>query len=123
MSQFNNVMEVFKLLDKSNCRRCNEKTCLAFAAAVYKGKKQINECPLVSDEVSADYGVRKNQADLYQEDLENTIKKIKDKLSKVDLETVADSIGGSFDGGRLKLQIMGKNFCVDTEGISIPIST
>lgn len=116
MLQFNNVMEVFKLLDKSNCRKCNEKTCLAFAAAVYKGKKQINECPLISDEVAAEYGFRKNQADLYQEDLKNTVKKIKDELSKVDFDTVADKIGGSFDGDKLKMQIMGKIFSVDTEG-------
>ena len=33
MSQFNTVMDVFKLLEKSNCLKCNEKTCLAFAVA------------------------------------------------------------------------------------------
>ena len=38
-------MEIFTLLDKSNCRKCNEKTCLAFAAAVFQGRKDITECP------------------------------------------------------------------------------
>ena len=36
-----NAMEIFKLLDKSNCRDCGEKTCLAFAGAVYQGRKKI----------------------------------------------------------------------------------
>ncbi len=116
MLQFNNVMEVFKLLDKSNCRKCNEKTCLAFAAAVYKGKKQINECPVVSDKVASGYGIRKNQADLYQEELENTVKKFGEELSRIDFETAAERIGGVFDGNKLTLKIMGKNFSLDTDG-------
>ena len=41
MSQLTNPMEIFKLLDKSNCRECREATCLAFAAAVFKGQKQL----------------------------------------------------------------------------------
>ena len=33
-------MEIFKLLNGSNCRECNEKTCLAFAVAVFKEKNR-----------------------------------------------------------------------------------
>ena len=40
-----NAMEIFKLLDQSNCRECGEKTCLAFAGAVYQGRKKIQGCP------------------------------------------------------------------------------
>jgi len=36
MAQIKNAMEIFKLLEKSNCRECNEKTCLAFAGAVFQ---------------------------------------------------------------------------------------
>ncbi|MFO7667748.1 MAG: (Fe-S)-binding protein [Desulfobacterales bacterium] len=43
-------MEIFKLLEKSNCRECNEPTCLAFAAAVFKGQRQINECTRLDKE-------------------------------------------------------------------------
>ena len=32
MPQFKNAMEVFKLLDKSNCQECYVATCLAFSA-------------------------------------------------------------------------------------------
>jgi ArsR family metal-binding transcriptional regulator len=42
-------MEIYKLLNGSNCRECNEKTCLAFAVAVFKGKKpsmNIKQKPL-----------------------------------------------------------------------------
>ena len=45
MSQLNNPVEIFKLLNKTNCRDCGSATCLAFAAAVFKGQKRLNECP------------------------------------------------------------------------------
>ncbi len=116
MLQFNNVMEVLVLLNKSNCRKCNEKTCMAFAAAVYRGKKLIKDCPLVSDEIAARYGTWKKQVDLHEADLENAVNKIKKELLKIDFESVAAKIGATFDGNRLNLQIMGKSFSVDAEG-------
>ena len=38
MMEFPNAMEVFKLLNKSNCRKCNEQTCLAFASKIDLGR-------------------------------------------------------------------------------------
>ena len=38
-------MEIFQMLDQSNCRECGKKTCLAFAGAVFLGKKKLIECP------------------------------------------------------------------------------
>jgi len=116
MLHFRNVMEVLALLDKSNCRKCNEKTCLAFAAAVYKGKKHIGQCPLISPETAARYNLPEKQVNLYEQDLDRTVKKIKEELSKIDFAAVAELIGADFTGDRLTFQIMGKNFSVDTNG-------
>jgi ArsR family metal-binding transcriptional regulator len=49
-------MEIFKLLDKSNCRECRETTCLAFAAAVFKGQKQLDECPHLESDIVEQFG-------------------------------------------------------------------
>lgn len=35
MSHINNPMEIFKLLNGSNGRDCNEQICLVFAVAVF----------------------------------------------------------------------------------------
>ena len=40
-----NAMEIFRLLDKSNCQECGRKTCLAFAGAVFMSQKRLDECP------------------------------------------------------------------------------
>ncbi len=39
------LMEVLKLLPKTNCRQCNEPTCMVFAARVIEGSKDQDDCP------------------------------------------------------------------------------
>jgi len=42
------LIEILKLLPKSNCRQCGEPTCLVFAARVAEGAKGIDLCPPLS---------------------------------------------------------------------------
>jgi ArsR family metal-binding transcriptional regulator len=44
------LFEVFKLLPKTNCRRCGEATCLVFAARVIEGVKDHDDCPSLTGE-------------------------------------------------------------------------
>ncbi|WP_225877766.1 (Fe-S)-binding protein [Alkalibacter mobilis] len=41
------LYEIYNLLPKTNCRRCGYDTCLAFAAEVEKGTKQITACRVI----------------------------------------------------------------------------
>ena len=43
------VMDVFKLLPRTNCKACGQATCLAFAAAVSKGEAEPDLCPELAD--------------------------------------------------------------------------
>ena len=51
MPQPKHAMEIFQLLDKSNCRECGEKTCLAFAGSVYTGRRSLAECPKLTRKI------------------------------------------------------------------------
>lgn len=44
------LIEVLKLLPKSNCRKCSEPTCMVFAIRVVEGVKYGNDCPEISPE-------------------------------------------------------------------------
>lgn len=44
-------LDIFKKLPKTNCKKCNFPTCLAFAMQVAAGKTEISSCPDVSDDV------------------------------------------------------------------------
>jgi ArsR family metal-binding transcriptional regulator len=44
------TIEIFKLLPKTNCRKCGRLTCMAFASALAKGNADIDECPELFEE-------------------------------------------------------------------------
>jgi ArsR family metal-binding transcriptional regulator len=42
------VIEIFKLLPRTNCHACGEPTCLVFATLVAQGIKTAQDCPPIS---------------------------------------------------------------------------
>jgi len=44
------LMEILKLLPKTNCRECKEPTCLVFATRVVEGAKGPESCPALTSE-------------------------------------------------------------------------
>lgn len=44
------ALDIYKLLPKTNCKKCGSPTCLAFAMRLLTKKGSIEECPYVSDE-------------------------------------------------------------------------
>ena len=44
------LLEILKLLPKTNCRKCHEPTCMVFATRVVEGVKDGNDCPEISAE-------------------------------------------------------------------------
>lgn len=49
-------VQIFKLLPKTNCKKCGFPTCLAFAMKLAQGGADISACPDVSDEAKATLG-------------------------------------------------------------------
>jgi len=39
------ILEIFKRLPRTNCRKCNEPTCLVFATRLAEGVKAAADCP------------------------------------------------------------------------------
>ena len=116
MDQFKNPMEIFKLLDKSNCRKCNKPTCLAFAAAVFQGQKRLDECPLLDRKIIQRYGgVAVNQIPLEQMRTES-IENLKRKIATIDLRLSAQRLGAQFSNEKLTIKCLGKDFSVDVKG-------
>ena len=44
------VLEILKLLPKTNCRECGLPTCMVFATQMAEGGRSIDECPPLEDE-------------------------------------------------------------------------
>lgn len=116
MASFDNVMTVFKLLPKTNCKQCNDATCLAFAAAVFQGRKPLIDCPHLPPDVVARFGKKTSARKDPAAELEAALAPLKQSISETDLAAAARSVGADFANGRLTLRTLGKNFSVDEKG-------
>ncbi|MBT8341128.1 MAG: DUF3786 domain-containing protein [Desulfatitalea sp.] len=116
MHAFKTIMDVFKLLEKSNCRKCNEKTCLAFAAAVFTQKRPLSDCPRVPPETAQHYASRTQNQVRNDLEIERQIAQLRADLAKIDMAAAARRTAGTFDGAKLTVRIMGKKFGVDAAG-------
>ncbi|MHC5161486.1 MAG: (Fe-S)-binding protein [Planctomycetota bacterium] len=43
-------LDIFKLLPKTNCKKCGMPTCLAFAMQLAQKRAELDACPCVSEE-------------------------------------------------------------------------
>lgn len=116
MKRINNPMEIFKILPQTNCRDCNEKTCMAFAVAVFKNRKPLSACPHLSSEVLAEYGGDTQKPNTIDEDMTNAVDQLKSRIRGLDLAAAADRVNGKFNGSRLTIKVFGKDFAVDADG-------
>lgn len=110
-----NYLDLYKLLNKSNCRQCGLQTCMAFAHAVINGEKKIEDCPhldmtdaegLEGKLVSRDKGKEFNLS----------IEPFKKAVSEVDFSSVAEGLGVPIVDGKMIVKALGKDFLVSPDG-------
>ena len=116
MSKPKSAFEIFKLLDKSNCRECGEKTCLAFAGAVFLGNKKLQACPRLNREALGLFGCATDMKSGDDQSPEGSLDQLKSELADIDLSAAAERVGGRYDGRKLTLKVLGKDFSVDAQG-------
>jgi hypothetical protein len=117
MTQLNTTMDIFQLLDKSNCKKCNKPTCLAFAAAVFNGQKDLSECPQLSSDIIETYG-KKTPAEkpTPDQEREQAIEQLKKEVAAIDFPSAAKRLGVPLSDNKLIIKCLGKDFSVDIKG-------
>lgn len=113
---FKSAMDVFKLLDKSNCRKCGKPTCLAFAASVFKGERELSDCPLLPAEVIEKHGGQVQKPEDPGERMYEHMESLKKEIAGIRLADRADPLGGRMENGKLVIRVMGKDFRIFPDG-------
>ena len=111
-----NAMEIFQLLDMSNCRECGKKTCLAFAAAVFQGQRKLAECPTLDREIIERLSAGPENPNTIEQNRDEYLKQLKSEIANHDLAAGAKRVGAQFADNKLRLKVLGKDFGVDTDG-------
>ncbi|TGE31673.1 DUF3786 domain-containing protein [Desulfosporosinus sp. Sb-LF] len=116
MSQLDNPLEIYKLLPKTNCKLCGVATCLAFAAAVIKGEKRLNECPHMESKIIEELDGKIIKQATPEEQLKQILEPLKRKVATIDFSASVERLGATLSGNKLTIKCLGKDFKVDPEG-------
>ncbi|HUL00055.1 MAG TPA: DUF3786 domain-containing protein [Nitrospirota bacterium] len=116
MIKLTTPFDIFKVLPKSNCGKCQISTCLAFAAAVIKEEKQLSDCTCLDKNILSQFSGRISKQINLESIQEDTLKDLKEKIVKIDLSSRAEKIGARFNGRSLLVKCLGKDFEVDAKG-------
>lgn len=111
-----NAMEIFLHLEQSNCRECGEKTCLAFAGAVFRGLRRIGECPRLKAAVVEKFAAGEESQRNRTAEMTEYVAAMKKEVTHLDLAATARLIGGKMAGEILQVPVLGKLFGIRRDG-------
>jgi hypothetical protein len=111
-----NHLEIYGLLQKTNCRQCELPTCLAFAAAVMRGEKQLSQCPFVDGGVLERLEMRGRSDRSAPDEREKAVELLRKEICAMDLLEAADRLGAEHTAEGLTVKCLGKDFHIDGEG-------
>ncbi len=109
-------LDIYRMLEKSNCRRCQLPSCLAFAAAVVAGSKKPGDCPVLDRQTASQLQQSLQPRDERAPEQAEFIDHLERKVAAIDLAAKAQVIGGTYRDGVLTLNSLGKDFCVNRQG-------
>ena len=112
-------LDIYKLLEKNNCKRCMLPSCLAFAAAVIGGQKQLSDCPLLSESNRALLSENLIQRSRAEPEQPAFMAKLLRKVRTLDFDLIAKLVGGEYDpeNDTISIRSLGKHFYVDRGGV------
>lgn len=116
MHQLKNAMEIFKILPRTNCRDCRLPTCLAFAAAVFKGDKRLGDCPHVDKSTLEKFSVENTDSRTLEREEQQYLADLGAQVQKVDFASSVERLGATLTDGKLAIKMLGKDFYVDQNG-------
>ncbi len=114
--QIKTPLDLYKLLDKSNCRQCMLPSCMAFAVAVIQGGKQLTNCPHLDPAIAAELQPGLAPKTFLADDQEEIVRQLQSRVAELDFDQVARRIDAVVIDGRLAVPCLGKDFLIDAKG-------
>ncbi len=107
-----NVIELYKRLPRTNCGRCAQKACMAFAVALAKGEAGAESCPALTEEQRRGIVGGSGQGDWR----ESVIAGLRGEVAALRFAQVAEGLGAALREGGLTLRCLGREYRVAPDG-------
>ena len=116
MSKIRNPLELYKYLNKSNCRKCLLPSCMAFAVAVIQNQKILGDCPYIDIETEREISGGIVKRNTVEDEQAKALSCYRQEISEIDLVVTAKRLGVPFKDGSICINCLGKDFRVDATG-------
>jgi Domain of unknown function (DUF3786)/Putative Fe-S cluster len=116
MPPLNTPFAIYKFLPQTNCRECHLPSCLAFAAAVIQGEKQLQNCPYLDHSDLEIAEPDNNRRRSIENEQEKKLELLQTQISQINFSSVKDTLGASLHGEKLSIPCLGKQFLISRNG-------
>lgn len=107
-----NVLELFRRLPRTNCGRCEPKTCMAFAVALAKGEAEAGACPGLTEAQRRELAGEGGRGDWR----ESLIAGLRAEVATLRLPEIAAGLGAGLADGSLVVRCLGRDYTVGPDG-------
>jgi hypothetical protein len=116
MATMTNPLDLYKLLNKSNCKKCMLPSCMAFAVAVIQGQKKVGDCPDLDADTAESLGGQVATRTNPEDEQRANLKSLQQEIATIDFQAIADKLGAVAVKDRLAINCLGKDFIIDAAG-------
>jgi len=116
MSEIKNPLEIYAALAKTNCGQCGVPSCMAFAAAVLQGQKNLAACPYLEPAAAKQLSHRIVRRRSLEDDHQQAIQQLQREVAELDFSSLAPRIGARLVEGNLAINCLGKDFLITPSG-------
>ncbi len=111
-----NPLAIYALLPGTNCGQCGLPTCMAFAASVFQGKRDLTSCPHLSETIRQQLKTGTFEKQDKEDDYGQEIRRLQQEVASLDFSRIAAKIGATLNNGELAVPCLGRDFFIDQQG-------
>lgn len=111
-----NPLEIYKLLPRTNCGECPQRTCMAFAIHLKTNPGGLNECRYLEPTTVSEIKSMLNEGDWRDE----LIRSLRKEIQGMDIVKTGHDIGAIIRDKTIMIRCIGKDYLIDNEGNITP---
>ncbi len=94
-------------------------TCLAFAAAVFKGERRLQDCPYMEPGQLERFEVSNEDSRTLDRELAKLLDDLQRGIAALDLASSAERLNASYADDKVTIKVLGKDFSVTSRGLVV----